>query len=207
MGMAVEKVIDPALKVYGGVITGYDLSGPLEAVEQTPSPEDVTYMPSLPGTEAPPAAKELENGIYGQILIQIGYCGRHNRKLNAIEYHRDSEVDITVDNLILILEKRQDIEEDHTYSISRMEAFPVPAGTMMEMYAATLHYASCYVKDEEFRYVIALPRDTNLGMEPVEMKDPKNKPLFVRDRWLTGYVRGGPSEGASIGLRGENLSV
>ena len=158
MGMTVKKVTDPAFKAYGRVITGYDFSGLLKAMEQTPLPEDVIYIPSLPEMEALPAAKELENGIYGQMPIQIGCCNGHNKKLNAVEYHRDSEVDIAVDDLILILGKQQDIEEDHTYDTSRMEAFLVPAGTAVEVYATTLHYAPCHVKDEGFRCVIVLPR-------------------------------------------------
>ena len=162
MGMTVRKVTDPAFKAYGRIITGYDFSGLLKAMEQTPLPEDVIYIPSLPEMEALPAAKELENGIYGQMPIQIGCCNGHNKKLNAVEYHRDSEVDIAVDDLILILGKQQDIEEDHTYDTSRMEAFLVPAGTAVEVYATTLHYAPCHVKDEGFRCVIVLPRDTNL---------------------------------------------
>ena len=133
MGMTVKKVTDPAFKAYGRVIKGYDFSGLLKAMEQTPLPEDVIYIPSLPEMEALPAAKELENGIYGQMPIQIGYCNGHNKKLNAVEYHRDSEVDIAVDDLILILGKQQDIEEDHTYDTSRMEAFLVPAGTAVEV--------------------------------------------------------------------------
>ena len=102
-------------------------------------------------------------------------------------------MDIAVDDLILILGKQQDIEEDHTYDTSRMEAFLVPAGTAVEVYATTLHYAPCHVKDEGFRCVIVLPRDTNLDMEPVEVKDPE--------------AQGGLPEGAFIGLKGENLSV
>ena len=180
MGMTVRKVTDPAFKAYGRIITGYDFSGLLKAMEQTPLPEDVIYIPSLPEMEALPAAKELENGIYGQMPIQIGCCNGHNKKLNAVEYHRDSEVDIAVDDLILILGKQQDIEEDHTYDTSRMEAFLVPAGTAVEVYATTLHYAPCHVKDEGFRCVIVLPRDTNLDMEPVEVKDPEDRLLFAR---------------------------
>ena len=191
--MTVKKVTDPAFKAYGRVITGYDFSGLLKAMEQTPLPEDVIYIPSLPEMEALPAAKELENGIYGQMPIQIGCCNGHNKKLNAVEYHRDSEVDIAVDDLILILGKQQDIEEDHTYDTSRMEAFLVPAGTAVEVYATTLHYAPCHVKDEGFRCVIVLPRDTNL--------------LFARNKWLIGHAQGGLPEGAFIGLKGENLSV
>ena len=207
MGMTVKKVTDPAFKAYGRVITGYDFSGLLKAMEQTPLPEDVIYIPSLPEMEALPAAKELENGIYGQMPIQIGCCNGHNKKLNAVEYHRDSEVDIAVDDLILILGKQQDIEEDHTYDTSRMEAFLVPAGTAVEVYATTLHYAPCHVKDEGFRCVIVLPRDTNLDMEPVEVKDPEDRLLFARHKWLIGHAQGGLPEGAFIGLKGENLSV
>lgn len=207
MGMTVKKVTDPAFKAYGRVITGYDFSGLLKAMEQTPLPEDVIYIPSLPEMEALPAAKDLENGIYGQMPIQIGCCNGHNKKLNAVEYHRDSEVDIAVDDLILILGKQQDIEEDHTYDTSRMEAFLVPAGTAVEVYATTLHYAPCHVKDEGFRCVIVLPRDTNLDMEPVEVKDPEDRLLFARNKWLIGHAQGGLPEGAFIGLKGENLSV
>ncbi len=207
MGMTVRKVTDPAFKAYGRIITGYDFSGLLKAMEQTPLPEDVIYIPSLPEMEALPAAKELENGIYGQMPIQIGCCNGHNKKLNAVEYHRDSEVDIAVDDLILILGKQQDIEEDHTYDTSRMEAFLVPAGTAVEVYATTLHYAPCHVKDEGFRCVIVLPRDTNLDMEPVEVKDPEDRLLFARNKWLIGHAQGGPPEGAFIGLKGETLSA
>ena len=207
MGMTVRKVTDPAFKAYGRIITGYDFSGLLKAMEQTPLPEDVIYIPSLPEMEALPAAKELENGIYGQMPIQIGCCNGHNKKLNAVEYHRDSEVDIAVDDLILILGKQQDIEEDHTYDTSRMEAFLVPAGTAVEVYATTLHHAPCHVKDEGFRCVIVLPRDTNLDMEPVEVKDPEDRLLFARNKWLIGHAQGGLPEGAFIGLKGENLSV
>ena len=207
MGMTVKKVTDPAFKAYGRVITGYDFSGLLKAMEQTPLPEDVIYIPSLPEMEALPAAKELENGIYGQMPIQIGCCNGHNKKLNAVEYHRDSEVDIAVDDLILILGKQQDIEEDHTYDTSRMEAFLVPAGTAVEVYATTLHYAPCHVKDEGFRCVIVLPKGTNLDMEPVDVKDPEDRLLFARNKWLIGHAEGGLPEGAFIGLKGENLSV
>ena len=207
MGMTVRKVADPAFKAYGRVITGYDFSGLLKAMEHTPLPEDVIYIPSLPEMEALSDAKELERGIYGQMPIQIGCCNGHNKKLNAVEYHRDSEVDIAVDDMILILGKQQDIEEDHTYDTSRMEAFLVPAGTAVEVYATTLHYAPCHVKDEGFRCVIVLPRDTNLDMEPVEVKDPEDRLLFARNKWLIGHAQGGLPEGAFIGLKGENLSV
>lgn len=207
MGMTIKKVTDPAFRAYGRIITGYDLDGMLKAMEQTPLPEDVIYIPSIPELEELPVAKELEAGVYGQMPIEIGCCNGHNRKLNAVEYHRDSEVDIAVDDLVLILGREQDIEEDHTYDTAKMEAFLVPAGTAVEVYATTLHYAPCHVKDEGFRCVIILPKGTNLDMDPIPVRDPEDRLLFARNKWLIGHEEGGLPDGAFIGLKGENLSL
>ena len=95
---------------------------------------------------------------YGELPIQIGYCNGHNTKLNAVEYHRNSEINIAVTDLILIIGKQQDIEADYTYDTSLMEAFLVPAGTVIEVYGTTLHYAPCHVEDGGFRCVVVLPK-------------------------------------------------
>ena len=205
--MQIYEVTDARFRKYGKVIRNIDFSALTEAMKKTPVPSDVVYEPSIAELEALPVAKEIEKVFYGELPIQIGYCNGHNELLNAVEYHRDSEVDIAVDDLILILGKQQDIEEDHTYDTSRMEAFLVPAGTAVEVYATTLHYAPCHVKDEGFRCVIVLPRDTNLDMEPVDVKAPEDRLLFARNKWLIGHAEGGLPEGAFIGLKGENLSV
>ena len=206
--MQILKVTDEAFRPYGKVITGIDVSDIIRAMEKTPCPkDDVVYVASEADLEVCGSAKQISDSLYGGMPIQIGYCNGNNYLLNAVEYHRDSEVDIAVDDLILILGKQQDIEEDHTYDTSRMEAFLVPAGTAVEVYATTLHYAPCHVKDEGFRCVIVLPRDTNLDMEPVEVKDPEDRLLFARNKWLIGHAQGGLPEGAFIGLKGENLSV
>mgnify|MGYP002228031304 CR=1 FL=1 len=73
------------------------------------------------------SAQSVSDSLYGGMPIQIGYCNGHNHLLNAVEYHRDSEINIAVTDLILILGKEQDITEDHTYDSSKMEAFLIPA--------------------------------------------------------------------------------
>ena len=45
----------------------------------------------------------MKERAYGGLEIQIGYCNGNNKKLNAVEYHRSSELDIAVDDLILLL--------------------------------------------------------------------------------------------------------
>ena len=66
-----------------------------------------------------PIGRELSDGIYGQMGIQLGYCNGHNKKLNALEYHRDSEVNLAVTDLVLLLGRQQDIEEDFTMTHPR----------------------------------------------------------------------------------------
>lgn len=98
-------------------------------MKHTPVPEDVIYVPSVEEMEALPVAKELQNKGYGGLPIEIGYCNGHNKKLNGLEYHRNSEINVAVTDLVLLIGHQQDIEKDFTYDTSKVEAFLVPAGT------------------------------------------------------------------------------
>ena len=207
MGVEIKKITDPAFLVYGKIITGYELSGLLEKMKKTPLPGDVTYVPSVSELEADEVSGELAAGVYGGMPIQVGYCNGHNRKLNAVEYHRDAELDIAVDDLVLLLGKEQDIHPDHTYDTSRMEAFLVPAGTAVLLYETTLHYAPCQTSEAGFRCVIVLPKGTNEDMAPLKEKNSEDRLLFARNKWLIGHAEGGLPENAFNGLVGENLMV
>ena len=72
-------------------------------------------------------AKALQNKGFGGIPIEIGYCNGHNKKLNAVEYHRSSEINVAVTDLVLLIGSQQDITDDFTYDTSKIEAFLVPA--------------------------------------------------------------------------------
>ena len=206
--MKIKNVNDPDFRCYGRVITGYDMTGLLEEMLHTPVPEDVTYVASVPELEALPEAAMLADGLYGQMPIQIGYCNGHNRKLNALEYHRDSEVNLAVTDLVLLIGRQQDITEDFTYDTSLVEAFLVPAGTLIEVYATTLHYAPCHTEDGGFRCVIVLLRGTNEELDrPVKVVSGEEKLLFAKNKWLVGHAEGGLPENAWIGLKGENISL
>lgn len=206
--MKIQNVNSPEFGTYGRVITGYDVSGLMEAMLETPLPDGVEYVASVPELEALPEAEALAAGIYGQMPIQIGYCNGHNRKLNALEYHRDSEVNLAVTDLVLLIGRQQDIEEDYTYDTSLAEAFFVPAGTLIEVYATTLHYAPCQCSEEGFRCVIVLPLGTNGELTgSVEVKNGEDRLLFARNKWLVGHEEGGLPDTAWIGLKGDNISL
>ncbi|MCM1025969.1 MAG: DUF4867 family protein [Roseburia sp.] len=211
--MKILTVTDPAFGKYGRVINHVDLSELLEAMKATPVPEGVAYEPSIPELEATGAMEALSRVIYGEMPIQIGYCNGHNTKLNAVEYHRDSEINVAATDAILILGMLQDVEADHTYDTAKMEAFLVPAGTAVEVYATTLHYAPCSVDGKGFQVAIVLPRGTNY---PLKAAHPgakgnaaENEDCLITavNKWLIGHPEGGLDEGKFLGLKGKNLDI
>lgn len=205
--MKIQKVTEESFRKYGKILEGYDFSELLKEMEHTECPEDaVIYVPSEEGLEALPAAKALEDRAYGGLPIQIGYCNGANHKLNAVEYHRSSEVDIAVNDLILLLGSQQDIEADFSYDTEKIEAFLLPAGVGVELYATTLHYAPCSVGEASFRCVIVLPKGTNeeLRYECVEVGE--HRLLTAKNKWLIAHEEA-KIEGAFCGLKGENVAV
>lgn len=204
--MQIQKVTDAAFSKYGKVIEGLDCADIIEAMGATPCPAGVTYVPGDASLEACASAEDIAYSLYGGMPIQIGYCNGHNHLLNAVEYHRDSEINIAVTDLILILGKEQDITEDHTYDSSKMEAFLIPAGTTIEVYATTLHYAPCNVAASGFKCVVVLPKGTNTDITLEEKHTPEDDLLFARNKWLLSHPDANIA-GSVAGIKGENLSV
>ena len=207
--MRQRSVSDPEFGTYGRVISGYDVTELMAEMMKTPLPEEVIYVPSVPELEQLFVAAEIAGEVYGQMPIQIGFCNGHNTKLNAVEYHRDSELNLAVTDLVLLLGRQQDITEDFTYDTSLVEAFFVPAGTLIEVYATTLHYAPCHIKDNGFRCVVVLPKGTNEALATRETRpgNGEEKLLFARNKWLVGHEEAGLPANAWIGLKGKNVEM
>ena len=93
--MQILKVTDEAFRQYGKVIKDLDVSDIITAMSETPCPDDVVYEPSIESLEACKSAQSVSDSLYGGMPIQIGYCNGHNHLLNAVEYHRDSEINRT----------------------------------------------------------------------------------------------------------------
>lgn len=204
--MKIQKVTDSSFGKYGKVLEGYDTARLLKEMEHTPLPGDVIYVPSVEELEALPVAKELRDRAYGGLPIQIGFCNGDNKKLNALEYHRCSEVNIAVTDLILLIGMQQDIAQDDTYDTAKVEAFLVPAGTVIEVYATTLHYAPCTAADGGFRCVVVLPRGTNTDLEVRPRISPEDRLLTAKNKWLIAHEEAG-IEGAFNGLTGTNITL
>lgn len=204
--MKIQNVTDASFRKYGRVHEGYSLSDIQKAMQNTPLPDDVIYVPSVEEMEKLAEGEIIKNQFFGGIPIQIGYCNGHNKKLNALEYHRCSEINIAVTDMIILIGKQQDIQDDYTYDTSLVEAFMVPAGTMVEMYATTLHYAPCHVDEGGFRCTVILPKDTNTELEVPVGQEGEKKLLVAKNKWLIAH-KDAEIANAFCGLKGENITL
>jgi len=204
--MQIKKITDEAFKKYGRVLK-LDVSDLLRRLAGTPLPEDVVYVASDRELEKCSEYIEIQNSVYGGMPIQIGYCNGHNRILNAVEYHRDSEINIPISNTLFMLGLQQDIEDDHTYDTGKMEIFEAPTGAVVEFYGTTLHYAPCS-KEGGFQVVVILPQGTNTEVPALRGRFAEDKLMTAKNKWLIAHPESGlDKDGAFIGLKGANLEV
>ena len=205
--MKIYNVTDPQFRKYGQVLTGYDFIEIVEKMQETPLPDGVVYEPSVKELEELPIFEQLKSQGFGEIPIQIGYCNGHNNKLNAVEYHRTSEINIGATDMIVLLGLQQDIKEDYTYDTSLIEAFLIPKGVGVEFFATTLHYAPCSANEGGFRGVVVLPKGTNYPLSDEHKAGNEDALLAATNKWLIGHAEGGLDEGSFIGLVGENITL
>lgn len=207
--MKIESIHSVSFRPYGKIVEGYDFSEFLEVLRGTVCPKDtVLYVSSAPELERLPAAKELADRFYGGMPIQIGYCSGCNAMLNCLEYHRDSEVDVFASDAVLLVALEQEIEGGKLHT-DCVKAFYVPAGSAVELYAATLHYAPCSPKSGcTFQVSIVLPRGTNTDIPSIVPKTAEDNMLWARNKWLLSHADAPEArDGAYIGLVGENLRL
>ncbi len=207
--MKIYSVTDKEFAPYGKVLSGYDTTELMNALDKTtPLPDGVEYVMSEASLECTAIFGELQNNAYGGMPIQLGWCNGHNTKLNCLEYHRDSELNIGLRDFILLVAKADDII-DGKLDTSRVKAFRAGAGQVVEVYETTLHYAPCSAKKADgFKVVIALPKGTNGTMPNITAKNEEDKWLRACNKWLLAHKDASEaSDGAYIGLTGENPDI
>ena len=207
--MNIASVFDSAFKPYGQVLAGCDSEELLRAMEAIPLPENGTaYRLGIESLEACDVFTDFRDRAYGGMPIQLGMCWGHNTKLNCLEYHRDSEVNLGTTDFVLLLAKREEIE-DGVLDTEKVKAFRVPAGLPVEVYATTLHYAPCQIPGEDgFRVAVVLPKGTNTEKPVFEAKSEEDRWMTARNKWLLAHPDSKEAKnGAHIGLRGLNIDI
>ena len=207
--MKIQSVFERSFSVYGQIILGYDFSKIIKVLNTLPTPENaIEYLASYEAFERLVVFQELQDRQFGGMPIQIGYCTGTNTKLTCFEYHRDSEVNIYATDSILLLGRQQDIIEGK-YETTKVEAFLAPAGSAVELYATTLHYAPCDAKNGAgFRAAVVLSKGTNTDKPACEIRNLEDKSLFAKNKWLLALPGSVEAEqGAYVGLTGYNIDI
>lgn len=206
--MIIESVYSDSFHEYGQIIEGIENEGILEAMETIGYEEGVSYQPSLEVLEKCTEKRVLQDNVYGGMPIQMGLCWGHNTKLNCLEYHRDSEVNMGSEEFILLLAKRSDIAHGKL-DTAKVKAFRVPRGVFVEVYATTLHYAPAEESlDKGFKVLIVLPMGTNTAKPEIEEKNQEDKLLWARNKWLIAHKDASEAkDGAYIGVIGANIDL
>ena len=206
--MKIYSVNDPEFAAYGKVLTGYDTKELLAAMEKIDHPaEGVAYEPGIDSLEACAIYKDLGLRAYGGMPVQLGMCWGHNTKLNCLEYHRDSEINIGTTDFVLLLAKADDIV-DGKLDTSKVKAFEAPAGACVEVYETSLHYAPCRNHADGFRVAVVLPKGTNTAKPEFAVGNDEDKLLTACNKWLLAHAESAEAKGgAVVALTGKNLDI
>lgn len=207
--MNIYSVIGSEFEPYGKILEGFDTKEACIAMMDIALPESgVAYEAGVESLESCAIFDELRDRAYGGMPIQIGMCWGHNTKLNCLEYHRNSEVNIGAHDFILLLAKQDEIVNGKL-DTAMVKAFRIPAGMVVEIYATTLHYAPCQTgANTGFRVAVVLPKGTNTEKPLFEAKCEEEKWLAARNKWLLAHHDTSEAvSGAYVGLVGENIDI
>ena len=127
--------------------------------------------------------------------------------MNVANQVRPYEVNAGETDFVLLLAKEDEIE-DGMLDTAKVKAFRVPAGTAVEVYGTTLHYAPCQTTEAGFRVAVVLPKGTNTEKPVFEAKSEEDTWLTARNKWLLAHPDSSEAKtGAHIGLTGKNIDI
>jgi len=205
--LSFHSVYDAEFRRFGRVID-FDASALIEACEKAAEmPESGSrYVPDMPELEAV-AFDKVQHELRGEGSCQIGCCWGHSSKLNCLEYHRASEHNVAVSDLMLLQAAQQDMEGCDLPE-GKVTAFFVPKGTTIEVYATTLHFCPCEVSADGFRCIVVLPRGTNHPLEKARPETEEGRLLWAKDKWLIAHEEApAVQRGAYVGIHGKNFEI
>lgn len=159
------------------------------------------YTASQPEFENLKISSDIRNKYFGELATQTGYCYGHSNALNALEWHKCSEINIAVTDMILLLGDIRDVKNGR-YDSANVKAFLVKKGEAIEVYATTLHFCPIETSPDGFGCVVVLPQGTNLPLDG----ESKDKLLFRKNKWLIAHEDNAAltEKGVFPGIYGEN---
>ena len=128
--------------------------------------------------------------------------------MNCLEYHRDSEFNLGTEDFVLLLARQEEIAGGKL-DTAKVKAFRVPAGTLVEVYATTLHYAPCHVDAAKASACWSLcPKAPIPQSPPSRMTAADDPQLWPATSGCSLHPDSAEAKaGAYVGLVGENVHI
>jgi len=166
------------------------------------------YRASVPELEAVSLMPRLRRTAFGEMDIQAGYCNGRGYTLNAMEYHKCSEINFSTTGLVLLLALPEQLCDGQLDSAD-VVGFYLPAGVLVEIFPLVLHFAPCRIAESGFNCLVVLQKGTNEELDTVDTSAPgEEKLLWMRNKWLTCHPDSPQKEnGAFVGIHGENITL
>lgn len=154
---------DSAFNEYGVVHHRENLKEVFDVMSKFEIPKEGTqYIASIPELEKCRAIKGIQRDVFAEIPIDAGVTMGHSDTFTAFEYHQCSELNIMLDDVVMVLGKRQTLEEYGSIDPNReAKMFYVPKGTVIELYNDTLHYAPIQVTKAGYKVIVVVIHGTN----------------------------------------------
>ena len=207
-GLKLYSVLDPEFRRYGRVLNA-ETEELAAAMTATEIPEEGNcYKASVPALEAVPLMKSLRRTVFGEMEIQAGYCNGRGYKLNAMEYHKCSEINFSTTGLVLLLALPEHLDDGRLDSADAV-GFYLPAGVLVEIFPLVMHFAPCRISEGGFNCLVVLEKGTNEALDSVNTTaSGEEKLLWMRNKWMTCHPDSPQKEkGAFVGISGENIAL
>ena len=211
----IEDINSTAFRDYGAYISTGMFDKYVDRVKgKFGSTREVVYEPGIDFLEEDKELKEyFQHNYYGEMPIQMGICYGHANSLEAVEYHKSSEIIYTITDVIVLVGQRKEIcwNPLPVYDSKNIKAFYIPANHIVELNPLCLHYAPLHVRKEEgFGVFVLLPKGTNTQLSEKDIKpEGEGVLLFGRDKWLIAHPESKKlvEQGACVGVNGENIRL
>lgn len=200
----IYSVRDEEFKRYGRVLD-MDTSEIVNECENIQMPNEGTeYILSVDALEKLECSEKIRELTAGGCGAQIGICMGHNSFMNALEFHKSSEINIVAKPLVLLLGLEYEMHEKE-FASGNIRAFYLEKGDIVEVYGTTLHFCPCQVTDDGFKCVVALPKGTNDALDKVS----DDKLLFKKNKWIICHDENEAliQKGVYPGIHGKNFEI
>lgn len=208
--LKIQLIHEMSFRRYGRLLPKDAYQSAIDFLATTDIPKSNNrYIAHDPTFAAAVATTIPASDVFGSVAIQYGYVNGHNTMLQALEYHKSSEINVALTPMIVIVGLAQDII-DNQYDSSQVEIFYVPAMTVIEFHPLVLHFSPCKVLEEGFVCGVLLPFGTNTEFVKAKWNQTaEDQLLFKTNKWLLAHVdnQGLIEQGAFPGLTGVNYKV